>query len=300
MRTILVTRCSQQFGGSWRAKIPTVATTPHVSLNLPIQQRAEHIKPYRLSTIVVGAGSRHVQVDHSRRWPTLNNIAHVSKRHLHSTAPRYANANRPTQSDRTRHCKKCDSTIRPNAEHNQAICPSCEKILPLDARMNHFELLSLDEAFSIDIKQLENKFKSMQWSLHPDKFALSDDTDKAMSAEWSSAVNGAYRTLRNPLTRATYMLELFGNEIAEDNQLDDFEFLSEIMEWNEEVEDSENDLDRSIELCQDIQPLIAQCIDEITTAFDAKDMASATTWTIKLRYYDNIHATLQDRIPQQE
>ena len=119
MRTILVTRCSQQFGGSWGAKIPTVVTTPHASLNLPIQQRAEHIKPYRLSTVVVGAGSRHVQVDHSRRWPTLNYIAHVSKRHLHSTAPRYANANRPTQSDRTRHCKKCDSTIRPNAEHNQ-------------------------------------------------------------------------------------------------------------------------------------------------------------------------------------
>lgn len=56
-----------------------------------------------------------------------------------------------------------------------------------------------------------------------------------MSADWSSLINKAYKTLLAPIDRAVYMLELRGVKIPEDNTAVDKEFLFEMMERNEEV-----------------------------------------------------------------
>lgn len=48
-------------------------------------------------------------------------------------------------------------------------------------------------------------------------------------------INNAYKTLHTPLERGEYLLELEGIELPEDNTISDPEFLSEMMEQNEEV-----------------------------------------------------------------
>lgn len=56
-----------------------------------------------------------------------------------------------------------------------------------------------------------------------------------MSADWSSLINSAYKTLLAPIKRGEYLLKLHGAEIPEDNNTVDRDFLLKMMERNEEV-----------------------------------------------------------------
>lgn len=59
-----------------------------------------------------------------------------------------------------------------------------------------------------------------------------------LSESFSSLLNKAYRTLINPLPRGLYMLNVHGFSIEEDSVTMDTQFLGEIMEWNEQVEEA--------------------------------------------------------------
>lgn len=70
------------------------------------------------------------------------------------------------------------------------------------------------------------------------RISTRNETEQNLSAEISSLVNKAYKTLGTPINRAEYILELKGVTIPEDNNVVDKEFLFEIMERNEEVGNS--------------------------------------------------------------
>lgn len=63
-----------------------------------------------------------------------------------------------------------------------------------------------------------------------------------MSAEWSSLINNAYKTLHSPIRRGEYLLQLHGVTIPEGNSEVNPEFLMEMMERNEEVSQYERGL----------------------------------------------------------
>lgn len=54
----------------------------------------------------------------------------------------------------------------------------------------------------------------------------------------SSRVNEAYNSLLHPLRRAEYILEQHGLPISENDQLDDLEFISEIMQTRESIDEA--------------------------------------------------------------
>lgn len=53
----------------------------------------------------------------------------------------------------------------------------------------------------------------------------------------SSVINKAYNTLKNPLTRAQYMLKEKGYQVNEGDSLSDPTLLMEVMEFREELEE---------------------------------------------------------------
>ncbi|XP_008191980.2 iron-sulfur cluster co-chaperone protein HscB [Tribolium castaneum] len=117
----------------------------------------------------------------------------------------------------------------------ELFCEQCNYIQSPPEKDNYFKIFELEEKFSIDPKQLTSKYRQMQGLLHPDKFSNKSDTEKDISAEFSSLVNKAYNTLQTPLKRAIHLLHLKGAVIDEDQRVEDPEFLMEIMELNEEV-----------------------------------------------------------------
>lgn len=65
---------------------------------------------------------------------------------------------------------------------------------------------SAEATFSVDVGQLEARYKRLQKDLHPDKFGNQEARAQKYSAEQSSLVNRAYVKLKSPLQRALYLV----------------------------------------------------------------------------------------------
>ena len=50
--------------------------------------------------------------------------------------------------------------------------------------------------------------------MHPDRFAHAGDAERRASLQWTTRVNEAYRTLKDPVQRAKHLLELHGVDVA--------------------------------------------------------------------------------------
>ena len=101
---------------------------------------------------------------------------------------------------------------------------------------NHFELLGLSPAFALDPANLEARYRELQGRVHPDRFAAGSDSDRRMAMQWATRANEAYRTLRDPVNRARYLLALKGFDTGEEsNTAMPADFLLQQMEWREAV-----------------------------------------------------------------
>jgi molecular chaperone HscB len=104
---------------------------------------------------------------------------------------------------------------------------------------SHFDLLGLAPAFAIDADQLDRAYRDLQSRVHPDRFANASDADRRASMQWSVRANEAYATLKDPLRRATHLLELRGTDLGiETNTAMEPAFLVEQIEWREAIEDA--------------------------------------------------------------
>lgn len=104
----------------------------------------------------------------------------------------------------------------------------------IDLKQDYFALFGLVPAFSIDMERLEQAYIDIQARVHPDRFAHLSDTEKRLSMQWATHANEAFRTLKSPLTRGHYLLELRGVDPGFDtNTAMAPDFLMEQMEWRE-------------------------------------------------------------------
>lgn len=104
---------------------------------------------------------------------------------------------------------------------------------------SHFDLFHLPAQFALDETLLDAAYRTVQTQVHPDRFAAAGDAQKRIAMQWATRANEAYRTLRDPLKRASYLLSLRGVDIgAENNTAMEPAFLMQQMEWREGIEDA--------------------------------------------------------------
>lgn len=109
--------------------------------------------------------------------------------------------------------------------------------MQVDLGKNYFELFGLPVSFEIDASSLTERYRDLQRSVHPDRFANASDRDRRLSMQQASLVNEAYRALKDPLQRARYLLSLNGVDIHdESNTVMDGMFLMEQMQLREELD----------------------------------------------------------------
>lgn len=101
------------------------------------------------------------------------------------------------------HCEAQFPALQPR-------CPACDRLVDLPEGANHFDVLGVPETLSFDPAALQERFYALSRQTHPDRFATAGMLDQARAARWSTAVNRAYQTLREPLSRAHYVLERHG------------------------------------------------------------------------------------------
>ncbi|GLV36783.1 Heat shock protein cognate 20 [Carabus blaptoides fortunei] len=127
----------------------------------------------------------------------------------------------------------------------------------------------------------------MQSLLHPDKYSNKSDEEKQISEEYSSIVNKAYNILQSPINRGLHLLSLKGETINESDKNDDKEFLLEIMELNEEVEEA-NTPEELLNLNKKNRQVLVEITQELSKAFKTDNIFEAKKVLIRMKYYTSI------------
>jgi molecular chaperone HscB len=131
----------------------------------------------------------------------------------------------------------------------QAQCPSCARLqeprlicsdcgAPLAAELDYFAALGVPRRVTLDPSQLETLYHDLGRRLHPDRFANSPGHIRTASLSATALLTRAFRTLRDPVGRGLYWLELHGEKLASDNK----KVPSELAELIFEVQDALSEL----------------------------------------------------------
>lgn len=102
-------------------------------------------------------------------------------------------------------------------------------------KQNFFELFDLSPGYSIDTNELASRYRDLQQVVHPDRFANAPEQERRLSMQCATHVNEAFQTLKQPLLRARYLLELRGVSFEQSMTMPP-EFLMEQIELREEME----------------------------------------------------------------
>ena len=74
--------------------------------------------------------------------------------------------------------------------------------------MNFFEVFDLPRRLAIDGDELQRRFYALARRTHPDFHQAAAPAERAAVEERAALVNTAYRTLRDPIARADYLVRL--------------------------------------------------------------------------------------------
>ena len=111
-----------------------------------------------------------------------------------------------------RPCWRCDTPVGAGL-----VCPRCEAPQPLPPGSDLFDVLGLPRKLVLDGDDLERRYHMRSRALHPDRHQTGEARARELSEKGSAALNRAYRTLRDPVARGRYWLELHGNPLHVDN-----------------------------------------------------------------------------------
>ena len=105
--------------------------------------------------------------------------------------------------------------------------------------MNFFELFNLPATFELDLRELDSRYRELSVQHHPDKFAGAEAKQRIEALETTAQLNQGYKTLRDPVLRAAYLLKLLGVDLDEEGERTfqmDPRFLMEILELREKLD----------------------------------------------------------------
>lgn len=113
--------------------------------------------------------------------------------------------------------------------------------------MNYFDFFGLPHKLTLDSKELESRFYALSKQWHPDRFARASLDQRRASEDATATLNDGYRTLKEPVSRAEYLLKERGFDIGEQKSGNvPPELLEEVFELNmalEEIETSRPQLE---------------------------------------------------------
>lgn len=162
-------------------------------------------------------------------------------------------------------------------------------------KVNFFKLFpksTSSNLFVVNSQKLRKEYRSLQQIYHPDKETHESSTKNDEID--SQLLNKAYTTLKNPLTRAQYILQLNGIDVSNESlKTNDNFFLMEILEIHDNLENATSK--EEIEtIRKDNEFKINEINNQLTQFFDANEFEKAKELVIKLKYYTNIQHAISN------
>ena len=171
-------------------------------------------------------------------------------------------------SERSLFCQYCDSLQQP--------------------RTDYYRFLGIDRKLTIDPAALERRFYDLSRLLHPDRYTRKPATERQYSLEATALLNDAYRVLRDPVSRAEYVLKQGGVETSEPRSKNVApELIEEVFELNmalEELREGDRSARPQLEVARDQFVAMRKQTDrELADLFEEHDASQAATVLAEIR-----------------
>jgi molecular chaperone HscB len=172
---------------------------------------------------------------------------------------------------------------------------------------NYFELFEIPVSYEVDLAQVQHRYRELQKAVHPDKYASAGAQERRISMQQTSLINQALHTLKHPVERAVYLLQLRGVDFSMDNQTTmDSAFLMEQMEMREKLEAIREHDDPLAELDQ-MSATVRKNLDNMAAdfshAYETGELEQAREAVRKLQFLykakkeiDELAANIEDEL----
>ena len=166
----------------------------------------------------------------------------------------------------------------------------------IDFSRNHYALFGLPERFRCDTDALDRAYRALQSAVHPDRHAAADDAQRRLALQASARVNEAYRTLKDPVARAEYLLALHGVDSGSAREPGlPLAFLERQLERRELADDaaSAGDLPTLAALQAAVRREAGEIEEEVAVLLERDDaLADARVPVRELRFLTKLHADI--------
>ncbi|MGD8925687.1 MAG: co-chaperone HscB [Thioalkalispiraceae bacterium] len=164
--------------------------------------------------------------------------------------------------------------------------------MAVELTQNYFEIFGLPVDFKIDTSSLTERYRELQKTVHPDRYASGSDRDRRLAVQQAALINEALNTLKSPLKRARYILQLNGIEFDDEKETTmDPAFLMEQMELREavaEVKQEDDPFSRINELMHTIQQKQNNMFQHLGNLIASKEFETAKMQVQKLQFLEKL------------
>jgi molecular chaperone HscB len=169
-----------------------------------------------------------------------------------------------------------------------------------DFSRNHFDLLGMPATFRLDAPNLERRYRELQSLVHPDRHASGSDVERRLAMQWATRANEAYRTLRDPVNRARYLLQLKGYDTGEEtNTSMPPDFLMQQMEWREASADARAQRDAAAleKLRGELESARIEMLAQLERAIDRDaNFDAGCSLVRKLRFLEKLEEEIEEAL----
>ena len=162
--------------------------------------------------------------------------------------------------------------------------------------MNYYELFELPISPLIDKSGISKKYFELQKKFHPDFFTNETEADKENALEQSAAINKGFNIFSNKEKTVEYFLQLKGMIKADEKYNLPPDFLMEMMELNEAIDEKNATVQQKIEDFE--KELDTELMEVLSTEksaeLDEKGLQQLKAYYYKKKYLKRILDRLDD------
>lgn len=163
--------------------------------------------------------------------------------------------------------------------------------------MNYFDLFEIPVQLKLDILALKPRFFELSKKYHPDYFAGADAEQQAEALEKSATLNKAWNTFQDMDATIQYVLEEKGLMEKEEKYQLPPDFLTEVLEINESLMDTEDGIDPELlTKIENLQLEIYEPVKDIVENYNDSSVTEKQLLQVKEYYYKKKYL---DRIRKQ-
>lgn len=163
---------------------------------------------------------------------------------------------------------------------------------------NFFALFEQPVQFAVNQERLDQQLRLLQKRYHPDNLVadsknVADSAQAKQQSEQASAlINQAYQTLRDPDSRASYLLDIAGQAQNLEHSIADLDFLEDAMQMRMDLDDAIEGKELAVlkQLNPQITVRLNKQSERFNSAYQSQDWQTAIDATQKLKFLVKLDA----------